>query len=276
MEKYVLFIPMGGFNDILVGLGTCIDYCKQYNRTLLFAMKLSCYDIELGDYFELEDMGVRILYDTAEIKRRLSNKTVYHVQIDLTQLIDGHIRTFKWCSRDVYKYNDALCDLPEKVVEEDIILHVRCGNGLGFNLFKHFIWKDDLKEHCLQKMTLKNYLCIQVRCTDHRCDYSQLYEENKSLIHSYPEIYLATDNAEVVQYFKSKGLNLFCYTTFPRDNYPNLHCSNVDPRTRFCDLMVDICMATGSDQILSNSRGNFIRLLRDCFANKAILNKLKN
>jgi hypothetical protein len=39
--KYVLFVPKGGFNDILCGLGKSIDYCKKYNRTLLFVMKLS-------------------------------------------------------------------------------------------------------------------------------------------------------------------------------------------------------------------------------------------
>uniref|UniRef100_A0A6C0AI29 Uncharacterized protein n=1 Tax=viral metagenome TaxID=1070528 RepID=A0A6C0AI29_9ZZZZ len=108
----------GGFNDILGGLGKSIEYCKKYNRTLLFAMKLSCYSIELGDYFDLEDLGIRILYDTAQIKTHLM-KTVY--DMDLKDIFDGKI-IFTW-GRIAYTYKDVLCTLPEEV-EENVILYV--------------------------------------------------------------------------------------------------------------------------------------------------------
>jgi len=138
-------------------------------------------------------------------------------------------------------------------------------------MFNHFRWKDSLKEICRTRRGLlpDHYLCIQVRCTDYQCDYIKLYEDNQSLIHLYPAIYLATDNEEVVHYFRSKGLNLYCFTTFPSTKCHNLHSwSNINPHTLFCDIFVDLWMATHSDQILSNSKGGFIMLLRECFANK--------
>ena len=267
--KYVLFVPKGGLNDILCGLGKSIEYCKKYHRTLLFAMKLSCYSIDLGDYFDLEDLG--IVYDTAQINTHLMNKTVYQFDMDLKDIVDGKI-IFTW-GRDAYTYKDILYTLPEEVVEEDVILYVPGGSGRGFDMFKHFRWKDSLKELCRTKRghLPEHYLCIQVRCTDYQCDYPKLYEENQTLIHSYPAIYLATDNKEVVQYFRSKGLIVYCFTTFPQKMGRNLHRSTVEPHTRFCDVLVDLWMATHSDQILSNSKGGFIRLLRDCFANKSWL-----
>jgi len=243
-------------------------------------MKQSYYSIELGDYFDLEDIGVRILYDTAQIKTHLMNKTVYQFDMDLNDIVDCKINKwcFKWTDtgihKGIYSYKDVLCLLPEEVVEEDVILYVRNGSGRGFNTFKHFRWKDSLKELCRTKRELlpEHYLCIHVRCTDYQCDYPKLYEENQTLIHSYPAIYLATDNEEVVHYFRSKGLNLYCFTTFPLKKCHNLHMwSNINPNTLFSDIMVDVWMATHSDQILSNSLGCFVRLLRDCFANKSWL-----
>ena len=181
--------------------------------------------------------------------------------------------------KGIQRYNNVFCQLPEEVVEEDVILYVRFGGGRGYEMFKHFRWKDSLTELCRIKRGLlpDRYLCIHVRCTDIQCDYPKLYEENQQLIHSYPAVYLATDNEEVVQYFRSKGLNLYCFTTFPPTKCHNLHCwSNIDPHTRFCDVLIDIWMATHSDQILSNSKGGFIRLLRDCFANKSSIGRQSN
>jgi len=279
MEKYVLFIPEGGINDIFSGILRLVQYCKNYNRTLLVLMKHSCYRIEFNDYFELEDMGVRIVFDTNQIKDLIRYKTIHSkLDIHLSQLIDStDYKQFGiYWKGDSFYYRDILLRVPPYVAKEDLLFEVSCGEGYGIHLFKKLILKESLKEMCRTKMSrLKDYLCIQVRCTDYRSDYETLYEENKELIHSYPEVYVATDQKEAVQYFKSKGLNVFCFTTFPEGSYYNLHYSTVDPPTRFCDVIVDIFMATNSREILSNSQGWFIQLLRDCFTNKeCILEKL--
>jgi len=280
MEKFVLFIPDGGFNDILCGIWNKIEYCRKYNRTLLILMKHSCYHINLSDYFELEEMDVRVVYDTYQIKEIVKNKSIFnHLDIDLVQLVDceqRHHVGVHYQNGRYSIYRDISLKCPDERVEEDIILENSCGGGHGIHFFKKLILKEQLKKICRERLSmLKDYLCIQVRCTDYKCDYENLYESNKTLIHSYSDIYVATDQKEVFQYFKSKGLNVFCFTTFPEGSYYNLHLSTIDPHTRFCDVIVDMFMATNSRQILSNSRGWFIQLLRDCFKDKScILEKL--
>lgn len=126
------------------------------------------------------------------------------------------------------------------------------------------------------KLLSDNYLCIQVRNTDHKCDYPKLYENHKEKIHSYDQIYICTDDASVITFFKSKKLNIYCFTTFPNIKALSLHCSTVPKDIKIQDVIVDIFIATNSREILSNSKGGFIQLLRNCFMNKeCILDKLK-
>jgi len=280
MDKYVLFIPYGGLNDILTGIMNTIQYCKKYNRILLLSMKQSCYRIEFSDYFEIEDMEIPIIYHTNQIKDIITNKSIYNIDLDLIQLMNCHDITLMgiyWNKSINSFYRNIELILPDHPVKEDIILHVSYGGGYGYKMFKHLKFKNSLKEMIIDKTSrLKNYLCIQVRCTDHKCDYIDLYEKNKVLIHSYAQIYIATDQKDVVQFFRSKELPVFCFTTFPEGAYYNLHQSSMDKHTHFCDTLCDIFIASNSDQILSNSKGGFIRLLRDCHKNKEItLNQLK-
>ena len=70
-------------------------------------------------------------------------------------------------------------------------------------------------------------------------------------------------------------MNVFCFTTFPTKPFKNLHTSNVSKDIKIQDLLVDIFIATNSKELLSNSKGGFIKLLRDCFNNKkCVLDKL--
>ena len=69
MPKYVLFIPKGGFNDILVNLNYAIKYCKKHNRILLFDTIHSVYTINFNDYFDININN--IIYDYNIIKNIL-------------------------------------------------------------------------------------------------------------------------------------------------------------------------------------------------------------
>ena len=111
-------------------------------------------------------------------------------------------------------------------------------------------------------------LHIQVRNTDIKCDYEQLYENNKDYIHTFDEVYICTDDKYAYDFFKSKNLNICCFTTFPEKSYKNLHSSNVASNTKITDLLSDIFIATNSKSILSNSKGGFINLLKTCHKNK--------
>ena len=41
--------------------------------------------------------------------------------------------------------------------------------------------------------------------------------------HQYNYIYIATDSKDVLEYFKTKNLNIFSFNIFPKEKYRNLH-----------------------------------------------------
>ena len=51
--------------------------------------------------------------------------------------------------------------------------------------------------------------------------------------------------------------------------------NEIDGKTKIQDIFVDIYMAVGSEKLLTNSRGGFVTLLKDCRQHsKYMLNKL--
>lgn len=167
-----------------------------------------------------------------------------------------------------------ILNLPNKPIKEKIIFFGCDGGGNGYQFFKNINFKKDIKSYCQEKYLLikKPYLSIQIRNTDYQCDYQNLYNVNREKIHSYQNIYVATDDVNVITFFKSKSLNIYNFTTFPKEEkYRSLHTSNVDSKQKIYDLILDVYMITMSDQLLSNSKGGFIKLCRSCNENKDLI-----
>ena len=285
MVKYVLVIPQGGFNDCLCTILRAVEYCKTYNRTLLLHMLGSIYRVNFSDFFDvLPSIGCNIIYDINIINDILTNKphSVYPSCLNnlLKDVLHNNVRyRYKNVKHGYFCCNVEL-SLPHDVVEEDVIVFSADGGGIGYTLFQHLILNECIKQHCRQRLALlsdDNYLCIHVRNTDYKCDYQQLYSINKELIDSFGMIYVATDDYNVIEFFKTKHPNVLNFTQFPSESkYRSLHTSNLDPIIKMNDMLCDIFIAANSKQILSNSAGWFIHLIRDCFDNKAfIMNKLQ-
>ena len=286
-NKYVLFIPKGGINDCFSNIRRAISYCKTNKRTLLLDTTNSAYNINFSDYFYIKKLDCCIIYNSNEIKNillSLENSnclTVYPNNLDFN-LIDLFDKTkkisFTW--RGVpsphFTYKNISLNLPINV-DENVILHSRCGGGDGFLFLKNLLLCENIKNIVKKKMALlkDNYLCIQVRNTDKKCEYKSLYKNNKDYIHNFDEVYICTDDKFVYEFFKSKNLNVLCFTTFPEKSYFNLHTAKISSSTKMEDLLTDIFIATNSKSILSNSKGGFISLLKTCHKNKKyILNML--
>jgi hypothetical protein len=285
MVKYLLVVPHGGFNDCLGLILRSIEYCKKYSRTLLLHMRRPIYNINFSDFFDvLPSIECEIIYDFNIINDLLSNNQ-YSVYPDcLNNLLKGVLyNTVRIMYRDVksaYFFRNVELSLPSNVVEADVIVFSSGGGGKGYTLFQNLTMKDGVKQHCRQRLALlsdDNYLCIHVRNTDYKCDYQKLYSDNKELINSFGKIYVATDDKHVITFFKTKHPNVFNFTQFPKESrYRSLHTSSINPVVKMNDMLCDIFIAANSKQILSNSRGGYINLMRDCFDNKDfIMNKLQ-
>ena len=287
MTKYLLFIPKGGLNDCFTGIQRMLDYCKKWNRTLLIDMTNSFYHINMAQWFTIQQVTdfPRIIYDTIKIRDIIQAKSskVYpsFLQERLLDILDGKIKLqYKRGSIFTVEGNELI--LPQTKKDEDIIFHSQCAGGRGIRFFRQVRLHSFLKDICNQriKQLPTKYLCIQVRHTDHKCNYEELYHQNQSFIDSYPCIYIATDNLNVITFFKTKHNNVKNFTTFPSQNTNiPLHYEQekeVDSNTKMIDLVCDIFIAIHSQQILSNSKGGFINLLRDAFQQRDFFyNKLK-
>ena len=291
-NKYVLFIPQGGINDCFTSIVRVISYCKRNKRTLLLDITNSIYNINFSDYFYIKKLDCCIIYNSNEIKNiilSLENSnclTVYPNNLDFN-LIDLFDKTKKVSftyqrGKPYFVYNNIPLNLPINV-DENVILHSRCGGNYlslygseikadAFLFFKNLLLCENIKNIVKKKITLlkDNYLCIQVRNSDIKCDYKNLYKNNKNYIHNFDGVYICTDDKFAYEFFKSKILNVLCFTTFPEKSYRNLHESKILPSTKIEDLLTDIFIATNSKFILSNSKGGFISLLKNVIKIKNI------
>lgn len=269
---YLYLEPKGGLNDILVIIQQAIDYCMKTNRILLINGIKTHYKINFSDYIIFNDKT--IIDDINKIKEICKkNFTIYPEELNdkMSDILDNKLN-FNFSKKiNNFTYNDNLLDFPDINTKSELIIVVKCGGGNGFKLFEQLKFKSIITNECIKRYSLlkKPYLCIQVRNTDYKCDFEKVYEENKELINKYNEIYISTDDIKVLNFYKEKDLPIKNFTTFPLNNYYNLHVSNIDPHTKFIDLFCDIYIIAMSDILLSNSNGGFIKLVRKCFNNKS-------
>lgn len=254
---------MGGFNDQMCRIQRGIEYCRKTKRTLLIDTTKSCYNINFSDYFYFKNPSIPIITDMNIIQKIVKNEslTVYP-NIKNRDITSWKLNCTSSGIRELEKF---LLNLPEGNCDENIILYSSCGGGNGLTIFKELFFKQNIIDHVKSEVSKlpKKYLCIQIRNTDRSCDYKGLYETNKSLVHSYDTIYIATDDKTSIDFFKSKGLNIVNFTEFPSETIPNLHYSNISGDTKIKNLITDIYIISMADKLLSNSVGGFIQLVKE-------------
>lgn len=272
---------MGGLNDILVQLNKCIHYCKSSNRILLIDLYNNTYRINFSDYIDLSNIidNKKYISDINIIKSLdFNNSTTFYPRCinfnHFKDIIDGKIKS-QWINGGHIDLNNKHYLLPSINVSNDVIVYIQCGGGYGFDIFKNINIKPLLKDYCKLKYSQmpKNYISIQVRNTDLKCDYKSILKNHYNLLKT-NNVYLATDSLEVLNYFRDNGIDVINFCHFPDKKYSNLHSSNIEPETKFYDLFTDIVILAMSQKIISVSRGGFINLVKSCFHNKNIIKKM--
>tara|TARA_Y100000816_G_C26086228_1_gene573240 strand:- start:396 stop:1361 length:966 start_codon:yes stop_codon:yes gene_type:complete len=303
-DKYLVLVPPNGISNVLSTIRQAIDYCDYYERTLL-VYKPYVYDVNLGDYFKLGRKNV--ILDSNKVVEIISqgHHTVYPTAISSPDgLIDLLINPGKlrwgqggigsvhkgpiifyskppdWMTKNLYL---PLCNVPPTLPTyffgypdgprpEDIILVIGTTWGEPFrSLFSEIQFTPQLKSHAQRvKLMLdkKPYLCLHVRDSDIQSDYRQLYSDNKGLINQYETVYLCTDNHAALDFFKEQHPRVLNNTRFGDNPKSPLHLSTLDGDIKIKDLISDIVIATFSNVFLTNSDGDFTKLMRECFTNK--------
>jgi hypothetical protein len=266
-KQYLYFLAALGFNDILCCLNHIIEYCKHHNRIILFDTCNSLYKINFSDYFDLPH--INIIYDFNKIINICKDESDIYPHFvkkkDLADIIAGNAIFEDTLGK--ISFNGKLLRLPDKTRPEKILFFSTGGGGDGYVIFKTLSFKQNVIRHVLTKYSqiIKPYLCIQIRNTDYKCNYQLLYEQNKDLVHSFNYIYIATDDINVLDYFRSKNLSIVNFTRFGTEQSVNLHENkSVNPDSKILDLITDIYFIMMADIFLSNSEGGFVNLAKSC------------
>lgn len=268
---YVYFLPRGGFNDMLSNIKNLIDYCKKNNRSLLIDTTKSCYRINFSDFFSFRDISVPIIADVNIISHIIADisLTIYP-----TSITDRNLDNWQIVQSELFftnTLNGTVLKLPDEC-NQDIVVYSRCGGGKGITLFRNLYFNQEIIDHVKHEFAKlpTSYLAIQIRNTDRKCDYESLYKTNKTLIHSHDTIYIATDDKESLDFFRSNGLNIVNFTTFS-DTKRNLHYSSVPSDIKIKNLICDIYIMCMADTLVSSSVGGFIGLIRDIRNDKSVI-----
>jgi hypothetical protein len=238
---YVYLSPRGGFNDTLWNINVTIEYCIKTNRTLLVDTTKSCYGINFSEYFYFKDIPISIITDVNEIRKIIAHETL---SIYPNNIIDRNLDNWKfiWAKKQTFTLNGTFLALPSVDCSDNIIVHSTCGAGKGMELFKNLFFSKDIISHVKHEFAKlpKKYIAIHIRNTDIQCDYKLLYQQNMDLIHSYGTIYIATDDASSLAFFRDQGLNVLNFTEFPTVPKKNLHISEVASDTKIKNVICDM------------------------------------
>jgi len=263
---------IAGFNDLLSAIHRALDYCIKHNRILLIDTLNSGLTVNFSDYFSFQRNN--IICDINKITEICNiDYTVYPNKLrgKMPDILNGKYK-FKWRPAGIYCNDVAINNIQRNGnITETIIVSSEASGSDGYQIFKELnIVNVDVKKICNERYNSlkKPYLCIQIRNTDYKCDYKKLYTYNKDLIHSYENIYIATDDKNTLDFFTNQKLVINNFTTFPSKKYHNLHHSNINSHTKITDLLSDIFIIAMSDKLISNSMGCFIKLVRNCHDRK--------
>jgi len=250
-----------------------MDFCININRKLLVSFENTPYKISFDDYFT--HYNNQIITDPAKIEQILSPATtsVY------PELYNNNRKYLTW-DLDMFEqehdyfetFENKYMRGGEQLPDADIIVFWCQGynhsQGYFWHDYAYTFLKDIVYKPCITDYARRAdanmptpYLCIQIRNTGYKSNYPLLYEMHKDMIHSYNNVYIATDYRESLDFFREKNVNVYSFTTFQTSSNEELHStSSVSGDTKIKDVFMDMYMIIMADQFLSNSNGTFIGL----------------
>ena len=267
--KYLYFIPMGGFNDILCRIQECYDFCKKTKRKLYIDTFYSPYKTNLFKYIKLaENKVIDLSFDKLLhfIKDDISIFPNINKE-ELFKIIYHKLRIKNIINQETFIFNEfkhILFTKPTIDNNEKLIIYIKYGGGDSFHTFDKLIFFHKyIREYCIYmlKKIKKPYIGIQIRNTDLKSDFKNIIKNNMKLFGKYNRFYIATD-------FKSKNISVYNFCTFPTQKSKNLHSSKIDSQIKFRDLVCDLFLLINSEEVIIESISGFSNLIKKCFMNK--------
>ena len=266
--KYVLCVPRGGLNDMLVQISKCYDYCIKYNRTLLVnTVSTSEFRDSLSYYFESKSDLIKIdYYEILNILKgaKSCNSTCY----PNINYIDYQV----YWSNDLKKYmsreNNCIISFNfNTLYDEELLIHYSCGGGRpNMQLFTNLKLKEDVRVQFFERyrkvidFTGKNdFSAVHIRNTDMKTD--NIDDFINSIPYKNEAFFISTDDKYSLDIVKNKYMTIN-FSDIEKVKI-SLHSDFVDmdiKRKRNIDSLIDLFLLSFSHNLIGSteSSGYFI------------------
>lgn len=250
-NKYLLCRPEGDFIDILYVISTCYEYCQTVGRCLLVDTKSTTYKINFSEIFDImhnkKFCEPDVVHDFQIIDKIISNKnfTVYpKIMLDEIQV----------CSQKTKMNNSTEINF-NKDCDEDILYYRHCRNThdkINNSFLKSIKLNENIKIKIYEKIISikKPYIAVYIKNMDIENNFINFYENNKHLFYKNKNIYLITNSANILDFFKEKYKNnLFYFTKFSENNELSYH----NEEQILIDLLTDIFICSKASDFISGN-----------------------
>jgi hypothetical protein len=205
-HKYLVCFPRGGFNDMVQQIMQCILYCEAYNRLLVIdTVSTREFNDDINKYIDLTHSNIYDKPFSEFVSLVRSSTKSFYPEWNTCDNFDTLTYTFNSIHQNlVYNGIPAALDF-SKSYKEDIVIHCACGGGTGAIQFLNMFPLTPLTICAFKKRwdsLSKPYLALHVRNTDYKSDIPIFIERVTPHIAEYENIFLATDNKDVIDQFK--------------------------------------------------------------------------
>lgn len=223
--KYLICFPQGGFNDMCQAMWISYSYCKKYNRTLIIDTRNTItFKDDIRNYFKFNDdivykEDIDILFE-----QLMNDKTITFFPSGIVRNNKYNIKTISDISRNiVWKKKLFYDNIPftfnrhKEYIEDVIFMSIVNGGTFIFNLLDIISLSDELKSKILlnlNKLPL-NYIGIHIRNTDYSSNLGEFFNKYKHVLYN-DNVFLGTDSASTIDFFKGKILKLFHFSNIPK------------------------------------------------------------
>jgi len=239
--KYILVKGINGFGNMISSLNFCYHLAINTNRKLVIDWKNSIWNDEFDNYF-IFNSNIYVPF-TDFITQQKSNTSVYPSYFinNLTKEIDNAIFV------DIKTLTQPLSYIKSNISIIVLAFNYHCIGFQSFNLFWNNISIIPSINSIIQSKLLElgSYKAIHIRNSDQlQLDTSWIISfllSNKSY-----NIYVATDDINMVSLCKQHHDNIFSYTTFYKSDKPMHYAYCSDIYKKNCDVIVDLYLLANS------------------------------
>ena len=250
--RYFFCFPQGGFNDFCEIIWISLEYCKKFNRILVIDTRfIITFKDDFRKYIIINDQlvytdDIDILFENLKI----SNSTFFPKFSSSLSFFKNTMQIsskFVWTKRSIY-YENIRCSFElDREYDETILFYSTVKGGSNISkLLEISTIETSLKNKIQMKYLIlaKDYIAIHVRNTDYSSNFVKFQEDHHSYLLKNKNIFLATDDYKVVEYFKKKYKEkLFHFSTIPNVKIQKNKGFHYDNNIVTAKTMIEDCIS---------------------------------